>query len=118
MTEKDIKDLFGYNLKRIRKDKKLSQMDLANQLDMHFTFISDIENGKKWVSPETIAKIATLLHIEPFQLFRPKEFEPIRNPSLVAFVNDLDNAICNIKANYSLNLVWFVNFLFHNFTFL
>ena len=105
MTERDVKELFGYNLKRIRKEKKLSQMDLANRLDMHFTFISDIENGKKWVSPETIAKIATFLNIEPFQLFQPKEFEQPQDPSLESFVKDLDNAICSIKAQYSLNLV-------------
>ncbi len=105
MTEKDVKELFGYNLKRIRKDKKFSQMDLANRLDMHFTFISDIENGKKWVSPETIAKIATLLNVEPFQFLRPKEFKLHQDPSLESFVKDLDSAICNIKAHYSLNLI-------------
>ena len=103
MTEKDVKELFGYNLKRIRKDKKLSQMDLANRLDIHFTFISDIENGKKWVSPETIAKIATLLNVEPYQFLRPKDFEPTRNPTLASFVKDLDSAICTIKSQYNLS---------------
>ena len=57
MTEKDVKELFGYNLKRIRKDKKFSQMDLANRLDMHFTFISDIENGKNGYRPKQLQKL-------------------------------------------------------------
>ena len=103
MTEKDVKDLFGYNLKKIRKEKKLSQMDLANQLDMHFTFISDIENGKKWVSPDTIAKMATLLNIQPYQFLQPKDFEPNQNPSLENFARDLDKAISSVKANYNIH---------------
>lgn len=42
----DVKCLFGYNLKRLRKNKKMSQMQLAETVGMTFTFISDIENGK------------------------------------------------------------------------
>lgn len=105
MTEKDVKDLFGYNLKRIRKERKLSQMDLANQLDMHFTFISDIENGKKWVSPETIAKISTLLNVEPYQFLKPRNFKANQNPTLEAFAKDLDNAFHSIKLQYNINTI-------------
>jgi transcriptional regulator with XRE-family HTH domain len=32
-------------------------------------FINDIENGKKWVSAETIAKLAAALRAEPYQFF-------------------------------------------------
>lgn len=102
MTEKDVKELFGFNLKRLRKGRGLSQMDLANELDMHFTFISDVENGKKWVSPETIAKIASFLGVEPFEFLRPKEFQIKTNPSLESFVRDLDSAICTVKSHYSI----------------
>ena len=46
MTESEIRDLFGYNLKRVRKLRNVSQMQLADKVDMAFTFISDIENGR------------------------------------------------------------------------
>jgi transcriptional regulator with XRE-family HTH domain len=32
-------------------------------------FINDIENGKKWVSAETVAKLAVALKAEPYQFF-------------------------------------------------
>ena len=102
MTENDVKDLFGYNLKRLRKSRKLSQMDFANQLDMHFTFISDIENGKKWVSPETIAKIASFFNVEPYEFLKPKNFLINKNPTLESFINDLNAAINDIKASYGI----------------
>ena len=51
MKDSKIKNLFGFNLKRLRKQKKISQIELSEKVDLAFTFISDIENGKKWVSP-------------------------------------------------------------------
>lgn len=103
MTEKDIKGLFGYNIKRLRKSKGLSQMELANRLDMHFTFISDIENGKKWVSPETIAKIASLLNVEPYQFLLPKECAPVFDPTVASFARELTEAFEAIKSRYVLD---------------
>ena len=47
----------------------LSQINLANNAGLTHNFINDIENGKKWVSPETIAKLATALRAEPYQFF-------------------------------------------------
>lgn len=103
MTEKDIKELLGYNIKRLRKSKNLSQMDFAEQIDMHFTFISDIENGKKWVSPETVAKIASLLNVEPYQFLLPKEYTPVFDPTITAFAQELSAAFETIKARYILD---------------
>lgn len=104
MNEKDIKELFGYNIKRLRKSKNLSQMELANRLDMHFTFISDIETGKKWVSPETIAKIASLLNVEPYQFMLPKEYMPVFNPTIATFADELSAAFKTIKSRYVLDV--------------
>lgn len=100
MTESEVRDLFGYNLKRIRKSKNLSQMELADELEMHFTFISDIENGKKWVSPETIAKIASCLNAEPYQFFIPKEYAPKPDLSIKSFADELSKAFETIKSHY------------------
>ena len=69
MTEFEIRDLFGYNLKRLRKLRNISQMQLAEKVDMGFTFINAVENGKKWVSPESIAKFTEALNIEAYQRF-------------------------------------------------
>jgi transcriptional regulator with XRE-family HTH domain len=39
--------------------------------DLAHNFINDIENGRKWVSPDTLAKLANALKIEPYQFFIP-----------------------------------------------
>jgi transcriptional regulator with XRE-family HTH domain len=42
---------------------------LATEAGLTHNFINDIENGKKWVSAETIAKLAAVLKAEPYQFF-------------------------------------------------
>ncbi len=59
----DVRKIFAENLRNLRKQKGLSQLRLANEIHMAFTFINDIENCKKWISPETIAKFATFFEV-------------------------------------------------------
>jgi len=72
MTERDLKAILSQNIKRFRKFRKLSQADFAEKVDISIPFLSDIENGKKWVSPKTLAKIADALDIEVYELLKPK----------------------------------------------
>jgi len=64
-----IRSLFARNLKRLRTIAKLSQVSLAAEANLTHNFINDIENGKKWVGPESIAKLAIALKAEPYQFF-------------------------------------------------
>ena len=43
--------------------------------DFKIEEICDIENGKKWVSPGTLAKLCEVLEIEPYKLFLEVDFE-------------------------------------------
>ena len=47
----------------------MSQLGLAENAGLTHNFINDIENGKKWVSAETIGKLAFALKAEPYQFF-------------------------------------------------
>lgn len=67
--EVTVRLLFSTNLKRVRQNMGLSQLALANKLGMAHNFINDIENGKKWVSPETIDKFCMALNVQPYQFF-------------------------------------------------
>lgn len=66
-----IRSLFSYNLRRLRMEANLSQLSLAVEADLTQTFINDIENEKKWVSAETIEKLAYALKVEPYQFLAP-----------------------------------------------
>jgi len=65
----NIRSLFSRNLKRLRSIANKSQLSLAIDAGLTHNFINDIENGKKWVSAETIAKLAIALKAEPYQFF-------------------------------------------------
>jgi transcriptional regulator with XRE-family HTH domain len=65
----NIRALFSRNLKRLRALANISQLNLAVEAGLTHNFINDIENGKKWVSAETIAKLAVALKAEPYQFF-------------------------------------------------
>lgn len=69
MEAMEVRAIFAENLKKLRRQKGLSQMKLANELQMAFTFINDIENCKKWVSPETLARFATFFGVPVSALF-------------------------------------------------
>ena len=57
MTEQDLRVILSQNIKKIRGYHKLSQADFAEKIDISIPFLSDIENGKKWVSPTTLSKM-------------------------------------------------------------
>lgn len=100
MKESDIRKLLGYNLKRLRKQKKLSQMKLAENVGMAFTFISDIETGKKWISPETLEKFSNELSVAPYQFFLPMEFDSLSDKNINSFADEILNAFISIKEKY------------------
>jgi transcriptional regulator with XRE-family HTH domain len=61
--------------------KKLSQIALANKAGLAPNFVNDIENNRKWISPETLAKLANTLDVEPHQFFlgeTPEENQAIK----------------------------------------
>lgn len=97
----DVKNLFGNNLKRLRKNKKMSQMQLADIVGMTFTFISDIENGKKWVSPESISKLAEALDVEVYYLFLPEGFVQPDDRNMSDFFEVFEKTYLTLKKKYN-----------------
>ena len=76
MTEKDLRAILSQNIRRLRSYRKLSQADFAEKIDISIPFLSDIENGKKWVSPATLVKMAEALNIEVHELLKPETVIP------------------------------------------
>ena len=67
----DVRNTLSLNVKKLRDNRRLSQADLAVDAGISIPFLSDIERGNKWPSPDTLAKLATVLGIELFELFVP-----------------------------------------------
>lgn len=66
---KDLEKRFGAKLAYIRKAKKLSQMKLAEKVDMNFNYIGQIERGEANVTIKTIKILADALEVEVKILF-------------------------------------------------
>lgn len=60
----------GRNLKRIRKEKGISQGDIVRSLGMDRAFISNIENGKTNPTLATIAKLAKAVGVSIDELLK------------------------------------------------
>lgn len=58
----------GKILKKIRKEKGMTQVEFAKYLDMSRSFIGDIENDRYVPNPNTIKKLADKLNISTYYL--------------------------------------------------
>ena len=65
----NLEKKFGAKLAYIRKSKKLSQMKLAEIVNMNFNYIGQIERGEANVTIHTMKIIANALDIELRELF-------------------------------------------------
>lgn len=65
----ELEKRLGAKLAYIRKAKKLSQMHLAEMVDMNFNYIGQIERGEANVTIKTIKILANALEIEVKDLF-------------------------------------------------
>lgn len=78
--EKDIYYLVGQNIKKQRKLKGLTQLELANKTFYSYEFIRKIESKsacRNTFSLDTVNKIASVLGIDIRLLFEPLEDETI-----------------------------------------
>jgi len=103
MTENEFKTIVRGNIKRFRGYKNWTQAEFAEKLGISVNFLSDVENGKRWISPASMVKFASVLNIEPFELFKPLEKQPQTVTSLFnKYNNDILLAISDsIKQVYN-----------------
>ena len=64
---------FGRAIRKLRRERNISQEKLADLCTLHRTYISDVELGKRNVSLENISKIAFALNISITELFEEVE---------------------------------------------
>lgn len=66
----DIRERFGHAVKMRREKLKLTQEDLAEEAQVHRTYLSDVERGSRNVSLINIEHIARGLGLQLSELFR------------------------------------------------
>lgn len=66
-------EIIAQNIVNIRKEKSLTQEDLAHLAEIDRTYIGYIENSKHNITLGMLIKIANALNIEAFDLLKPLE---------------------------------------------
>lgn len=61
----------AYNVKRIRKIKGFTQLELANEMGVKQPFIARIESGKNNISIKKLEQLAQVFSMDPMVLLRP-----------------------------------------------
>lgn len=64
---------FGRAIRKLRRERNISQEKLADLCTLHRTYISDVELGKRNVSLENISRIACALNVSITELFEEVE---------------------------------------------
>jgi len=85
----DICKIFGNNVKKYRKTRNITQIELADKIGLEVKSLSLIETGKGFASAKTIGKIVTVLKVTPDELFTPQSD---KNSKIIysEIVNNLD----------------------------
>lgn len=64
----DVVQLLGANIRRYRKLKGMTQEELAHEVGMERSYISDLERGTRNPSVRALGRLAEALSISPKQL--------------------------------------------------
>lgn len=76
MTKEELCAVFSYNIKKFRQGR-FSQEALAEEAGLSPQQINGIEGGRKFVSTDSLLKIASALDVEVYQLFVPQDKTPV-----------------------------------------
>lgn len=68
-----LRAVLADNLRRFRANLGLSQEALADEAQLHRTFVGAVERRERNISLDNIEKLATALKIAPYELLRPKD---------------------------------------------
>ncbi|KXF91432.1 XRE family transcriptional regulator [Phaeobacter inhibens] len=71
MPRMSIQSRVSRNIQRIRREKDLSQEEVAHRADIHQTYLSGVETGKRNPSILVLERIAKALGVDVSEIFKP-----------------------------------------------
>ena len=101
-----MQNIIGENIKSIRKEKKITQKELAEKCILATITIRQYENGKREPKYETLSKIANALNVSILDLTLSKSKEP-----KYITLNNIQIDIKNDTADYEATFKRLVDYL-------
>jgi transcriptional regulator with XRE-family HTH domain len=90
----------GQRIRQFRIHRDLSQAVLAEDIDISINFLSEIENGKKGFSSETLYKLCSQHEVSADYILFGKTTESAKTCEIIEIANKLDNGQLNIVIEY------------------
>ena len=75
MTNEEMLKYVCSQIKKIRTEKHISQMEISLEANLSQSFLAKVEEGKKEPSAMTLIRIAKALNISPREFFPEAETE-------------------------------------------
>ena len=66
----DLREVFAFNLRRLRHAKDMSQDDLAYEAEVSRSYLSQLEKGSFYASLRIIERFAKALGAEPIEFLK------------------------------------------------
>lgn len=94
MVDMDLKGIIGNRIREYRLENRLTQAEFAEIMDISVNFLSEIENGKKGMSQDTIYRLCKHFKLSAdFVIFGVentiKEAEPYSVEKLIDYVSKI-----------------------------
>ena len=67
-SNNSLNKVFAKNLRKKRKEKNLSQEEVADLCELHRTYIGSVERGERNITLSTLERIAKALNIDVCEL--------------------------------------------------
>lgn len=86
------------NIRQLRKQRRLTQNQLAKKAGISLVFLQGIESQRKWLSPQTIEALAAALEVPQARLFvshtlTAAKIRRLKRASLDHIPDDVFNAL-------------------------
>jgi transcriptional regulator with XRE-family HTH domain len=110
MNGKELRAVFGKNVRAYRNRRNWSQADLAEYANISINFLGDMERGKKWPHPETLTKLADAMEVRVCELFTEENNETDEETKKLMnrFIKDVSltiNKTMSLSLNQSIEYV-------------
>lgn len=103
MTE--LKMIIGNRVHNLRTSRNLTQIQFAEIIDISVNFLSEIENGKKGMSQDTLYKLCSNFAVSAdYVLFGLEKENMPSSDTIIEYVNKLDANELNTLSNYLISL--------------
>jgi len=67
----DLRPTLGARIRELRRGLGLSQEDLADRADLHWTYVSDLERGRQTPTMDVINRLGRALGVTLAEFFAP-----------------------------------------------